>query len=54
MSKRLVLGCRVMHDFSKIQGTYTMQRKIQGGYNYYIEWDKGLNDWYRREVLVVL
>lgn len=54
IKKRLVLGCRVKHDFSLTEGTYTARRKVLGGYDYYIEWDKGFADWYQRKVLIVL
>jgi hypothetical protein len=54
--KRLSIGDKVRHDFSRTIGVITDCRDNSQGYNYQVQWDDigSKVDWFKREVLELL
>lgn len=53
MSK-LVVGDRVRHDFTPVNGTIDAIMPGRSTYRYLVTWDDGKFDWYQRKVLIKL
>lgn len=61
MSKRVMIGSKVRHDYSGEIGYVLAYRRNKERYNYQVEWQTVVGgklhiktDWYRREVLILL